>query len=201
MRLFFAVMLPELERPAVSAEVQRWRAKIGDEGVHWNTPDQWHYTLKFLPRASEQSYPCLVETGTKIAAQFAPFRLTVEGVRAFAAQNMHSAMVLWLDAREGVPVLFRLAECFDETLAEQGFAREERPYRPHLTIARTRTRPAEKALQQAFSEHFAGTTTEQNKVDRFADFVVQSVALVESELRPGGSVYTVRETFPLKPQE
>lgn len=199
MRLFFAVMLPEAERAAVEAEMQRWRARIGDEGVQWNTPDQWHFTLKFMPHAPEASYAGLVKTGTEIAAQFVPFRLTVEGVKTFAAPNMHAAHVLWLDAREGVPVLFRLAECFDNALAALGFAREERPYRPHLTIARTRTRPAEKALQRAFNDYFAAKTTEQNKVDKFADFVVQSLALVESELRPGGSVYTVRETFPLTP--
>ena len=66
-------------------------------------------------------------------------------------------------------------------LEEFGFARENRPFVPHLTLARVKARPPE-SLRPLLSRH---AKTE------FGTATIDQVELIRSELGPDGSKYTV----------
>jgi len=191
MRLFFAVLLSEEVREVVAREQERLRAAAGDNGIRWVAPEQFHYTLKFLGETPPEKVPAITEAARSIAGQHAPLLLTLAGLGAFP--NARRPQVLWVGAADGLPLLTRLAESLEKELAEQGFPPENRPFNPHLTLARIKTPAGEKAAAQAL----AALPDAQKMVDGFGVIPVGNFVLMRSELRPTGAVYTVLETFTL----
>jgi 2'-5' RNA ligase len=95
--------------------------------------------------------------------------------------------VLWVGIRgeDALGRLERLAAGFEHAARTAGFAAENRPFRPHLTLARaSRTG---RAVLPAAREFVSEVALE---VDR--------VKLFRSELLPGGARYSVLETFPFR---
>jgi 2'-5' RNA ligase len=193
MRLFFAVLLPEEVRDAVARVQMELRASAGDDGIRWVKPEQFHYTLKFLGETPEERVPPAVQAAKLVSAQNAPFTLTLAEIGAFPQPNR--PQVLWIGASEGVPLLTRLAESLDSMLVERSFEAETRRFNAHLTLARTKSLDGQRGAARALSAQ----ADEQNRVDKISAFQVQSFALMRSELRPTGPIYTIQETFALTP--
>ena len=80
-------------------------------------------------------------------------------------------------------------ETFDRQLQTLGFAREDRPFRPHVTLARIKSRPPEELK----------TLVLTHEDTDFGEFPVAAIELIQSELRPNGPVYTVLNTVQLSP--
>jgi 2'-5' RNA ligase len=188
LRLFFAVPIPEDVRRSLARAQAELRASAGEQGIRWVAPEQFHYTLKFLGETPEEDVPQAIEAARPVSAQVAPFSLTLAGIGAYPQQ--HRPQVLWVGATEGVPLLARLAESLDRSLAEHGFAPETRRFNPHLTLARMKTVEGQGMVAKTL-------TAEQKRVDKIGVVVVDSFVLMQSELRPAGPVYTVLETFAL----
>lgn len=164
------------------------RAGAGDTGIRWEIPDKFHFTLKFLGETPEEHLPRLQQAAERAAQDSAPFELTLAGIGAFPRQR--SPQVLWAGAKEGVPLLTRLAECLDRYLSEQEFPPERRRFHPHITLARARSPEGEEALARILLNRV-------ETVDKIGVVRVESFLLMRSELRPAGSIYTVLKTFPL----
>jgi 2'-5' RNA ligase len=96
--------------------------------------------------------------------------------------------VVWAGCRSGGQALANLAARVDAELVGLGFARETRPFFPHLTLGRARERGSAPALsvaiQRASASHF-GTV----QVDR--------ILLMKSVLTPGGPIYSVMKSINL----
>jgi len=96
--------------------------------------DRFHVTVAFLGN--------LTPAGLEIASAVPPI-----GVGAFAlvldvVGTFESSRSLWLGARSVPPALTELERRLWDALTAKGFIREERIYRPHVTLAR-RARPVE----------------------------------------------------------
>lgn len=79
-----------------------------------------------------------------------------------------------------------LQEAIERAALEHGFAAEDRPFKPHLTLGRVRSKKNLEYLTQAiatFREVEIGT------------FEVQKVFLFRSDLKPSGAVYTQLREF------
>jgi len=180
MRLFVAVFPP--------AEVQRAAARVIDalrrdgDGVSWVKPDNLHYTMRFLGEVGE--------SGTRRVADAAD--RAVRGRKAFDAElgapgafpSARRARVLWLGMSRGERPLLELAGALQTELARLGFEKERRPFSPHLTIGRVR-------------EFGPGGTDDWSEAlaaaaPAAAAFRVDRLAVVQSQLNPRGSIYTVR---------
>ena len=90
--------------------------------------DRFHVTVAFLGN--------LTPAGFEIASAVPPisvgaFTLTLDTIGAFA-----SSRTLWLGSRSVPPGLIELERRLWAALAAKGFIREERIYRPHVTLAR-----------------------------------------------------------------
>lgn len=188
-RLFLAVTLPEEAREGVYRVQAGLREAMGETGIRWVAPPQFHYTLKFLGDVEESDITAIMEAAQKAARQMSPFRLAPAGVGVFPGQR--SPQVLWIGARNGVPHLARLAEYLERELASAGFAPESKPYRPHLTLARMKTREGEESVAKTL---LAMTEEERNPPELKA-FDAAAFVLMRSELRPQGAVYTPQKTF------
>jgi 2'-5' RNA ligase len=105
-----------------------------------------------------------------------------EGVGFFP--NPKSARVFWagVDGGEHLP---RLASAIDGVLAGLGIAPEEKPYHPHLTLARASSRPL-RELQALLEDK-----------QRFGTMTAREFFLYRSQPQKGGSKYTKLERFVL----
>ena len=73
-----------------------------------------------------------------------------------------------------------------------GLEVEDRPYRAHVTLARSRNREGRKTIERL------RRSAEQQRLS--ARWEVVEFLLYESQLSPGGSKYVVRERFVLQKQ-
>ena len=188
MRLFFAVtLIPEIvER--VSAVQQELRTVAGDQGIRWTRPEQFHYTLKFLGEQSPPRTRKAVE-GALAAREGQPtFDISLGGVGAFP--NAQRPSVLWVGATEGADQLTGLAARLDGFLVKQGFPREGRPLKAHLTLARIKTYPGETAAARALKK-----IAVDDSFNSLGTLTVSGFVLMQSNLRPAGSEYAIVEEF------
>ena len=81
-----------------------------------------------------------------------------------------------------------LASAVDAAVAKLGFEREDRPFKSHITIGRVKVSRNLDALARGIQEAEAVDLGAQQ---------VNSVAVMQSELRPDGPVYTPLETVEL----
>jgi 2'-5' RNA ligase len=92
-------------------------------------PDNLHLTLRFLGEAPPSRVKDISEAMRSAAG--APFELEIRGAKAFGRNGIVSAEV-----DGNLAPLSLLVSRLEQSLANAGFAREQRPYRPHITLAR-----------------------------------------------------------------
>ncbi len=187
MRLFFAVTLPEEIIERVSVAQASLREAIGDDGVKWTRPDQFHYTLKFLGETPPPRARRAVDAALVTSEGVTPFEMVLGGVGAFP--NSQRPSTLWVGATAGGEALAELAARLDGLLVKQGFQKENRPLKAHLTLARIKGYAGEVAAARALKTADVGELGSA-AIDRFV--------LMHSTLKPTGSVYAVVEEFPFK---
>lgn len=178
LRLFFALELPGEVREAAAAHAARLRGEFPGARASWPRPESLHLTLKFLGDVEAARVETLSRAADASAAGLAAFALTVEGAGAFPPRG--AARVLWLGVRDDSGRLSTLRQRLEDECAAAGFARESKPFKPHLTLARLRAPQDAAALSEAHRRADFGPHA----------FRVSGFVLMRSELGPGGSRYT-----------
>lgn len=142
MRLFVAVTPPAAAVAELRAAVAGLRA--GRDGLRWTRPEQWHLTLAFLGEVADPARAELVGRLERVARRHPPLTLSLGGAGRFGHR------VLWTRVRGDTVPLRRLADAVRAAARRARIPVDDRPYRPHLTLARCRDgtdlRPAVAAL-------------------------------------------------------
>lgn len=177
MRLFLAINPPEPVRERIAAGTEALR---GVEGIRWVPPDQVHLTLKFIGEADGDSERAIAEALAWAAVAHGPFEARLGAPGAFP--NLRRPRVVWIGLDQS-PELAALQGDLEDALADLGIEREERPFRPHLTLGRARR----------------GRRVDGRKLDSLArrtevsgTWRVETVDLMRSRLLPTGAVYELR---------
>jgi RNA 2',3'-cyclic 3'-phosphodiesterase len=139
LRLFTAIELTEPVRAAIAAEQARIvESHGGGRRIRLVKPEQIHVTLVFIGEVAK-------ERGAAITAlmerdiPMAPFRISLGGIGAFPQRG--APRVLYVDIVEGAAATIALHALVAERLAQ----RDERPFRPHVTLGRWReSRPSDR---------------------------------------------------------
>jgi 2'-5' RNA ligase len=138
-RLFIAVPLPDDAAEAVRSVVDAVRAEPLPEGardVRWVRLDGLHLTLRFLGPTPDDRVEAISRAVHAVAeATPGPIELGLGGAGTFPPQGRPRA--LWVGIVEGAEALTDLAAQLDTALASAGWPSEHRPFRPHLTLARS----------------------------------------------------------------
>ncbi|MDH5638100.1 MAG: RNA 2',3'-cyclic phosphodiesterase, partial [Nitrospinota bacterium] len=142
MRLFFAVDISEGVRQA-AGELLR-SIDTPKAMVKWIQPDNLHITLKFLGETPSGKLEAIVSAARKVASTHGRMSVEVSGMGVFPDQK--KPRVVWLGIKGDTARLQKLAGDLDEAMAQEGFAKENRPFSPHLTIGRVRDPKAGKAI-------------------------------------------------------
>lgn len=188
MRAFLAMELPEPVRSALDDEV--CRLKSFGARASWVPSVQMHLTLRFLGDVSPAQRTALGPKLAQICADYATVRLAVEGLGGFP--SLKRPVVIWAGVRLIAGELHAMQRAMEEAARAAGLVPEEKPFHPHVTLARIRDLRASSGLVSRLSD----CTGEP--VRAFGDeFEVKTVALFESTLKPGGPVHTRLEEFRL----
>ncbi|MCA9081738.1 MAG: RNA 2',3'-cyclic phosphodiesterase [Planctomycetaceae bacterium] len=178
-RLFIAAAVPP------GTALRRLMRELGelDPGLRLVDGDL-HLTLKFLGDTPWERTVEVTDMLRAICERAPSCELNLQGIGAFP--RLERPQVVWAGIAPTEPVV-ALAREIESTCAELGFPREDRPYRPHVTLARVKGRPS-RELPGWIASH-ASTT--------FHGFELNEVTLYQSELRRSGPVYTPLASVPL----
>jgi 2'-5' RNA ligase len=155
------------------------------DGVSWVKPENLHYTLRFIGDVGADGLRRVSEAAASAGAAHAPFDAELGGVGAFPSPKR--ARVIWLGMTSGAEALIALAKDLEAELHRLGFERAEHPFSAHLTLGRVRN-PGRDWSETLAAAHVSNPPR----------FRVDRVLVVESQLSPKGSTYTVRAEGPLK---
>ncbi|HET7875637.1 MAG TPA: RNA 2',3'-cyclic phosphodiesterase [Methylomirabilota bacterium] len=192
-RSFIAILLDEPTRAAVAAEIERLQALTPprQRAVAWVPRQNLHLTLKFLGEQSPERLGDARAALEEAAGTTAPFALNLHGTGAFP--GLERPRVLWVGVAEGALEARALQSRVEQALGARGFAREARPWHPHLTIGRVFDprrwqRDAGPALREALAR---GGSTAHGRL------TVSRVSLMRSDLSPSGARYSELDSLAL----
>lgn len=178
LRLFCAIELSDEARGRALEHITRLRRSLPDVRAGWERAEKLHITLKFFGDVEQRIVTDLSLATERAAHSVAPFTLDIAGAGVFVTRG--SARVLWLGAQDASGNLKRLHESLERECAAHGFARETRPFHPHLTVARLRQPAGANALAAQHRElGFPAMALHVNEL-----------VLMRSELGSNGSRYT-----------
>ena len=180
-RSFIAIELSEEAKKGL-ARLRKELEKDEHKFVKWVDPGGIHLTLKFLGNIPAERVTEITEAMEKAAQGISSFHLEISGLGAFP--SLRQARVFWVGIGGEMDKLSKLQQNIDSALAALGFAKEERPFVPHLTLARLKegVSPPER---RSFGE-LVGSTTFEDKYP----VKVEAVRLMRSQLTPAGAIYT-----------
>ena len=180
MRLFIALDIPADVRAALTSYLERARALAPE--ARWARVEGLHVTLKFIGHAEDARVEQIKAALSLIKA--APFEVKFAGVGFFP--NPNAGRVFWAGV-DGVESLPSLASSIDAAMEKLEFPRETKPYHPHLTLARTSSRPLGE-LKPLLAE----------APPQFGTMTAREFFLYQSQPQKGGSKYTKLERFALE---
>ncbi len=189
-RSFVAIELPEGVRKGLARlrdELERDEHRF----VKWVGPGGMHLTLKFLGNIPSKRVTEVTGAMEEATRGIYPFRLEISGLGAFP--GLKQVRVFWVGIGGDVDKLSKLQQTIDAALAGLGFAREERPFVPHLTLARIR-QGASPSERRSFGDLVDSTIFEEKY-----PVEVEAVNLMKSQLTPVGAVYTRLSVVRLRP--
>ena len=130
MRLFIAVEIPQPIRDDLGRLQSSLQERIPD--VRWSKPEGIHLTLRFLGETSEERLAALRDHLAP-GAPFSSFRCVPERLGLFSSRGRPRVLFVALG---GTEPLKTVAGWIEEQCDRAGFARESRPFSPHLTLGR-----------------------------------------------------------------
>jgi 2'-5' RNA ligase len=180
-RAFIAINLSEEVHHGLEQVLQDLKSRLPDGAVRWVPAKNIHLTIKFLGDVSVASLEMLKTMLRAEAARHQQFEFSVGGIGAFPSPRR--PRVIWVGV-EAPSELSGLQRGVETEMARLGYAPEERPFSPHLTIGRV-TRNADpnelhqlSGVLEAYKVGFLGVTR------------VQAIHLFQSDLQPSGAIYT-----------
>jgi 2'-5' RNA ligase len=180
-RSFIAIELSEEAKEGL-ARLRKALERDEHKFVKWVDPRGVHLTLKFLGNIPSRRVAEITEAIEEATQGISPFHLEISGLGAFP--SLKQARVLWVGIGGEVDKLSRLQQNIDSALAILGFAKEERSFVPHLTLARIR-QGASPLERRSFGE-LVGSTVFEDKYH----VEVEAINLMRSQLTPAGAIYT-----------
>lgn len=178
-RVFCAIELPQTARRLVLGHIARLKEKVPHAKASWARDANLHLTLKFLGEIPRASVADFSKAASLAVTRVQPFSIRLEQTGIFPTHGQ--PRVLWIGINDQSTKLAELHTHLEEESSQVGFAKETRPFHPHLTIARLRHADNARAL---------ATAHKQMEFDPL-EIAVAELLVIRSELSSEGSKYTV----------
>lgn len=188
LRIFVAVEINDEIRRGLSGLITRLKTTGAD--VKWVVPENVHITLKFLGYVEDAQVAAVSKLIRKAVASINSFTVDIKHLGAFP--NWKRPRVIFVVAHEKDNNLATIYSRLDDSLTELGIKKEGREFTPHLTVGRVKSPNNLRALVE---------TVDSLKESSFGQYTVESVALMQSDLKPTGPVYKKLDEFKLGQHE
>lgn len=175
-RVFCAFELPDEVRTRLQQHVAKLRAEFPDAAASWSRVENIHLTVKFFGNIAVDQIAKISAAAARTAKEFEQFNIEIGETGVFPRPSR--AQVLWIGVGDPSGKLAELQQRFENECAKEGFEKEIRAYRPHLTIARLR-KPERQLAETHLRTEF-----------RTTDLTLKELIVIRSELSPKGSRYT-----------
>lgn len=188
MRTFIAINLNQEIKKTLSLLIDELdMLDKGKKKIRWVKQEGKHLTLKFLGEISQEKALEIKNVLEVISEKFKPFILKIKGTGRFPPGGKN-ARVLWVGIEEE-KTLFALQSQLEGEMEKLGFPREQRKFRPHLTLGRVKTFSSLRETLLLIDKY-----RERN----FGEMEVEKITFIKSVLKPTGAEYSVISEFELK---
>lgn len=172
MRAFFAIDLSHPLHTAAEKIIEQ--QPFSD--MRWTKPENLHLTLRFLASLEEETVAPLCENVATALADIKPFDIETHGTIYFPTERPRVFAIAVRLSEE----LAMLVKALNHATESLGFAIEQRPFLPHITLGRFKHKPSAPQINY-LGEAFTQTVSE--------------LVLYRSDPQPSGSVYSVLHRF------
>jgi 2'-5' RNA ligase len=179
-RIFIAINLPEDIKRELGSYAEKWP----ELPAKWTSKDNLHITLEFLGDLTDQELADVCAIAGEAAKRHKSFSITLNKVLYGPPKKIPPRMV-WANG-EKTDGLADLKQDLQESLVKKiNFRPEARGSSPHITLARIKEWEWKKIEPE-----------ERPEVNEDIDlaFTVESIEVMESELKRGGPQYTILES-------
>jgi 2'-5' RNA ligase len=195
MRLFIALDIDDAIRTRLSRFVEGVTGFAPD--ARWVKPESLHVTLKFIGEQSDSAVDQIKETLSQVESSRSEIHFRSYGFFPTAK----SARVFWI-GMEADPQLATLAAIIDDKMASLGIPNEDRPFSPHLTLARAGSGSGSPRRNKTDRPnrvfHHLQEKLDPLPAPEFGTMMARAFLLYQSQLSPKGSKYTKLASFDLK---
>ncbi|MEO6207351.1 MAG: RNA 2',3'-cyclic phosphodiesterase [Candidatus Limnocylindrales bacterium] len=188
-RIFIAVPLPAKAVEAVAGVVDSVRAMPlpdGSRDVRWVRLDGLHLTLRFLGPTPEDRVGQTSAAMESVAARTLPSMGELAGSGAFPPTGR--PRTIWIGVVEGAAALGEVSRDLAAALDSVGWPPDARPFRAHLTLARSDGIAAGSLVADRLAAAFAG---------QIIPFRIERLVLYESVTGGGPARYVPVSEAPL----
>jgi RNA 2',3'-cyclic 3'-phosphodiesterase len=186
-RAFVAACLDPALLEKIRAEQRALERRLGSDLVRWTGPEQLHLTLRFFGNVSSSDLETLNPALERAAHGITALHLSVKGLGCFPSRQRPS--VIWFGLEGDLEPLRKLQAQIEQECGRFGSHSEERPFHPHLTVARVKARgPEVRQIADGLRDAIVGT---------LGEWTLNQITLMRSQLRAGGSLYTSLMEVPL----
>lgn len=151
------------------------------EGVKRKNLDSFHVTLHFIGDADLRTAENLLER-----VELPSFDLRLQGVGQLASKNGESTLTAFASQSDE---LMRIHEVVAHVLSPIGFRAEDRPYLPHISLAR-----CSKAVPSLMIDEFL----KANQSYGPAPVTIAAFGLFSSDFSGDEPIYRLERSFPLR---
>ena len=188
MRLFTAIDIDDALRERIAGAVGSMRARadpIVNDRLAWVKPESWHITLVFIGEVPDAVAADVTERNAA-PIDLPAFRLVFGQPGLFPPRGR--PRVLWVGVEQGSEQLAAVQRAVVARLEGVPFRREDRPFSPHLTLARVR--PGSPGVTRDRLDNL--------RVDRLGGCTIDHVTLYRSHLSSKGARYEALVRAPLR---
>ena len=184
-RLFIAVPLDKVIKEKLTGILSE--LKYVAFGAKVEPIDNIHITLKFLGNTDEKRIQIINTILNGIAHSYSCFPVEFNEFGFFPYAKY--ARICWLGMKEPSGVLLQIQKDLEDQLLSQGFAKENREFKPHFTLVRIKNPATGVKLAEKIKEF---------SEIKFELMTVKYFALYESILKPQGAEYSCVNKYYLK---
>ena len=180
LRLFLAFELTRPARQYINQLLDLLRQESLN-GFRLAKGNNIHMTLKFLGNVPCERIPEITSGMEEAVKNTAAFTLEIQGLGAFPSLN--NPRILWSNVHGELDTLFQLHKRLEDVLEAKAFTREQRPYFPHLTLARR-----QRKLFHSDRQHLKSLVVIAQALGR-KSLHISKLSLMQSTLSWQGVVY------------
>jgi RNA 2',3'-cyclic 3'-phosphodiesterase len=184
-RSFLAFELPEEIKGIVSRVSGEMKKPPLD--IRWIRVDNIHLTIIFIGNITTDRLDGMNTIVRDVCRDHGPFNISLKGAGVFSSRR--NPRVLWVGLSGDMERMSLFKEALEKGLRPFGIQEEKRRFNPHLTLGRFRKDAKSGAHLDALLLKYGDLTSPVCTLSK--------LALFKSDLKPGGSVYTKLNAWPL----